>query len=152
MKKKEENIRIDFGFLDKLTPVIEGLSKLQGTKTFKTSKGKEAVFSSMFNVRIPKEQKPQAFKKEQKNKTIKPEAKEREPLVDLFDEEKSLKVVAELPGIEKKDIKLELKKNKLIISTKEKKYYKELELPSKARLTKKWTCKNGVLEISLKKL
>lgn len=149
-KEKDTGMKISFGFLDKLMPALNELSKLQGTKTFKTSKGKEFVVSSTLNVRNLKEQKPQAFEKEQKRE-IKPEAEEKEPLVDLFDEKKALKIVAELPGTEKKDIKLKLEESKLVISTKNKKYYKEIELPSKSEL-KKWTYKNGVLEINLKKL
>lgn len=149
-KEKDTGMKISFGFLDKLLPTLNELSKLQGTKTFKTSKGKEVVLSSTFNVRNLKEQKPQAFEKEQKRE-IKPEAEEKEPLVDVFNEGKSLKVIAELPGTEKKDIRIKLENDKLIISTKNKKYYKEITLPSKTG-PKKWTYKNGVLEINLKKL
>ncbi len=149
-KEKDTGMKLSFGFLDKLLPTLNELSKLQGTKTFKTSKGKEVVFSSTVNVRNLKEQKPQAFEKERKRE-IKPEAEEREPLIDMFDEGKSLKIVAELPGTEKKDIQIKLENGKLIISTKNKKYYKEITPPSKTEL-KKWTYKNGVLEINLKKL
>ncbi len=148
-KEKDKGINLNFGFLDKLMPMLDELSKLQGTKNFKTSKGKEFVVSSNFNVSDLK--KSQDFKKEQK-KEIRPEAEEKEPMVDLFDEGKFLKVIAELPGTDKKDIKLRLAKNRLIISTKDKKYYKELDISSKVKLTKKWTYKNGVLEINLRKL
>lgn len=147
-KEKDTGIKLSFGFLDKLLPTLNELSKLQGTKTFKTSKGKEVVFSSTLNVSDLKTS--QNLKKEQKRE-IKPEAEEREPLIDMFDEEKSLKVIAELPGTEKKDIQIKLENDKLIISTKNKKYYKEITPPSKSEL-KKWTYKNGVLEINLKKL
>jgi len=147
-KEKDTGIKLSFGFLDKLMPMLNELSKLQGTKKFKTGKGKEFVVSSTLNVSDLKKQ--QSLKKERK-KEIKPEAEEREPLVDLFDEKGSLRVVAELPGIEKKNIKLKLEKNKLIISTKDKKYYKEIELPSNVKLTKKFSYKNGVLEVNLKK-
>ena len=147
-KEKDTGIKLGFGFLDKLMPMLNELSKLQGTKKFKTGKGKEFVVSSTLNVSDLKKQ--QSPKKERK-KEVTPEAEEREPLVDLFDEKGSLRVVAELPGTEKKNIKLKLEKNKLIISTKDKKYYKEIELPSKVKLTKNFSYKNGVLEVNLKK-
>jgi HSP20 family protein len=41
------------------------------------------------------------------------EAEEREPLVDVIDEKDSTKVLFELPGIEKKDIKLTSDENTL---------------------------------------
>lgn len=149
-KEKKPETKLGFRFLDKIFPLLDEISKLQGTKTIKkTIKGKDIVFSSTTNIRPLKEDLKQQTSK--KKETIKPETEEKEPLVDVFDEEKNLKIVAELPGTEKKDIKLKLKKNKLIISTKDKKYYKELEIPSKIKLIKKWTYKNGVLEINLEK-
>ena len=148
--EKNTGIKLEFGFLDKLIPAINELSKLQGTKTFKTSKGKEFVVNGSFNIGNIKKEPQNSFKEEKKE--IKPEAEEREPLVDVFDEGKILKIVAELPGTEKKNIKLKLEDNKMIISTKDKKYHKEVELPSKAKLSKKFSYKNGVLEIELKKL
>ena len=65
-----------------------------------------------------------------------------------------IKVVAELPGVEKKDIKLYGTEDTLTISVDnpERKYYKKVELPSRVDTKKtKATYKNGVLEITLKK-
>ncbi len=79
---------------------------------------------------------------------------EREPLVDTFDENGTIKVVAEVPGIEKKDINLELTDNSLIISvnTEKRKYYKEVDLPSKVESdSAKALYVNGVLEVTLTK-
>lgn len=76
----------------------------------------------------------------------------RAPLVDIFDENDKIKVIAELPGVDKKDIKLNLDEKKLTISvdTEERKYYKEVELPSSAKaMTSGY--KNGVLEVRLSK-
>lgn len=79
---------------------------------------------------------------------------EREPLVDVMETDEEIKVVAELPGVEKEDIKLYGTEDTLTISvdTSERKYYKKVELPAKVD-TKgtKASYKNGVLEVTLKK-
>jgi HSP20 family protein len=77
---------------------------------------------------------------------------EREPLVDVITADDEVKVIAELPGVEKDDIKLEGTEDTLIISvdTPERKYYKEVKLPVPVDPEKaKSNYKNGVLEIIL---
>ncbi len=78
----------------------------------------------------------------------------REPLTDVIDEKKEVTVIAELPGIEKKDIKLDSGEQSITISvdTPDRKYYKNLKLPSKVKPeTSKATYKNGVLEVKIRK-
>jgi HSP20 family protein len=78
----------------------------------------------------------------------------REPLADVIPGDGEITVIVELPGVEKKDIKLSGTENKLTISvdTPERKYFKEVELPAKVE-TKKATSqyKNGVLDITVPK-
>ncbi len=79
---------------------------------------------------------------------------EREPITDIFDEKNEVMVIAEMPGIEEDDIKIDLKEDILEISAKNKtrSYKKELLLPvklSKEGLRHKFT--NGILEIKIKK-
>jgi len=79
---------------------------------------------------------------------------EREPLVDIVDAGGEIHVVAELPGVEKNDIKLHGTEDSLTISvdTEQAKYFKEVELPSKVRVREaRSTYKNGVLEVILPK-
>jgi len=79
---------------------------------------------------------------------------EREPLVDVMSEKDEVVVTAELPGVEKTDIKLDVAEETLTISvdTKKHKYHKELELPSKVdSKSAKASYKNGVLEVRLRK-
>jgi len=76
----------------------------------------------------------------------------REPMVDIFDEADQLIIIAELPGVEEPDIKLNLKEDILILSAegKNRKYEKELLLPGKLKsegMTS--TYKNGILEIKI---
>ena len=76
----------------------------------------------------------------------------REPIVDLFDESEGIHVVAEMPGIEEKDISLEIKGDILNISAegKNRKYQKEVLLSQTAKTEDMtWTYKNWILEIKI---
>ncbi|MEM0325446.1 MAG: archaeal heat shock protein Hsp20 [Desulfurococcaceae archaeon] len=82
---------------------------------------------------------------------------EREPLVDVFEKDDEVIVVAEIPGVDKDKIDLKITEDgkTLIIraSNEERKYYKEVELPAKVDPdTSRATYKNGVLEVKLKKI
>jgi len=80
---------------------------------------------------------------------------EREPLVDVVDTDNEIRVVVELPGVEKSDIKLHGTEDSLEISvdTPQSKYYKEVTLPSKVKVREaKSSYKNGVLEVILPKI
>lgn len=85
-----------------------------------------------------------------------PEVKEeREPLVDIVENEKEVRVVAELPGVEKTDIKLHGTEDSIDISVDkpQNKFYKEVQLPVKVRIKEATsTYKNGVLEVVLPKV
>lgn len=79
---------------------------------------------------------------------------EREPLVDVIATDNEVKVVAELPGVEKSDVKLYGTEKTLSISvdTPQRKYFKEVELPVNVNpKTAKSVYKNGVLEVTLTK-
>jgi len=79
---------------------------------------------------------------------------QREPLVDVIEEEGEVKVLAELPGVDKEDISLFLSDGKLTIDvqTADRKYYKELELPGDVdEGSARSTFSNGVLETTLNK-
>ena len=77
-----------------------------------------------------------------------------EPLVDIFEETDHTLIVADMPGVNEKDIHVDLKDDILQISTKtdEKNYQKEILL--KESFTEDrvvHTYKNGILKISLMK-
>jgi HSP20 family protein len=79
---------------------------------------------------------------------------EREPLVDVMSTDSEVKVVVELPGVEKQDIKLYGTERVLTISvdTPQRKYYKEIDLPALVDpKSAKAAYKNGVVEITLTK-
>lgn len=75
----------------------------------------------------------------------------REPLVDVVEGAKDIRVIAELPGASKKDIEIAAKGRNLVISagTPSKKYRKELELPAQVD-PDGWSSSfnNGVLELT----
>jgi len=77
----------------------------------------------------------------------------REPLVDIFEDRDSVKVVAEVPGVEKDDIRLDAEGRSLTISVDAaRKYYKRVELPADVDIeTAKATYKNGILEVTFSK-
>jgi HSP20 family protein len=80
---------------------------------------------------------------------------EREPLVDVIDDGNNVRVVSELPGVEKKDIQLHCTETQLTVNidTPDRKYHKEVELPSDVNpRSAKASYKNGVLEIVLSKV
>ena len=76
----------------------------------------------------------------------------REPLTDIIEAEDYVTITMELPGIEKKDINLEIVENNLIIDvdTEVRKYHKELKLPEKLDTDNiVANYKNGVLDIKI---
>ena len=78
---------------------------------------------------------------------------EREPLVDVIDQNDSYEVVAELPGVEKGDIKLHATEDALEIKTKgEIAFYKKVAFETLVKPeTAKATYRNGVLSVRLQK-
>ncbi|VVB86739.1 Uncharacterised protein [uncultured archaeon] len=88
-----------------------------------------------------------SVKKEPDDLRVVPE--EREPIIDIFEENEYISVIAELPGIEEKDIMTELKGNTLEISAG--KYCKTIELPSVPKSISERTYKNGVLQLKIER-
>ena len=80
---------------------------------------------------------------------------EREPLADVVTSDKEVKVVVEMPGIDKRDIKVNVYDNSVeifTIDTSQRKYRRVVELPEETDLeTAKSTYRNGILEITFSK-
>jgi len=80
---------------------------------------------------------------------------EREPLTDVIDCDDYISITLEIPGVEKDEIDLTVKEDKVSISvdTNNRRYFKEIPLSAKVNPnTSKATYRNGVLDITLKKL
>lgn len=78
----------------------------------------------------------------------------REPLVDVFDEDDRVMIVAEMPGIEPNDLRVDLSGRTLTLSAErpDRKYRKSVDVPEgiqRERLSV--SCKNGIIEVSAAK-
>ena len=77
----------------------------------------------------------------------------REALVDIIEGKNAVTVVIELPGVEKSDIKVEIKESIIFVTTiNSKNYYKEIPLTSKIiSNSARAKYNNGILEIIINK-
>ncbi len=80
-------------------------------------------------------------------------APQRDVITDTFDEGDCLVIIAELPGVDEKDIKVEVNDDQLVLSAKSqgRQYRKEVELPCMVKDKPGLTYKNGILRIRLEK-
>jgi len=73
-----------------------------------------------------------------------------EPLIDIFEDEDSVMMIANLSGVEEEDVKLEVENNMLTISTNE--IHEKVVLPTTVKKDAVESAyRNGVLEVRLKK-
>jgi HSP20 family protein len=87
------------------------------------------------------------------NQNHKEEDETREPLVDVFEEQDGLHIIAEMPGVAQPDIKLEISAQtlKLTAESRGRKYQKEIELPRAfSKENAVVSCNNGMVEIHLR--
>lgn len=171
-KKEDEGLDIDFGIgklslgglfsgIEKLVDLAAKLEEAGGEITKEgeidlshLKKGAKGVFG--FSVRTAAGGRPVVepfgnIKRTPRGPSVE---EEREPLTDVFDEEEEIRVYAEMPGVQKKDTKLDLREDILDISAQsgDKKYHKEILLPAKVKPeTLKWQYKNGILEVHMMK-
>jgi HSP20 family protein len=142
------------GFLD----LVSNLAEREGT-TFERQgeigdeKGKKAVYG--FSVRVGNGGKPkiEPFGNVIKNRGSGPAVEdEREPMVDTFDEESHVVVIAEMPGVNESDIQFEVRGDVLSIRAHRgaRKYSKELQLPAAVKEEgAEAAYRNGILELKL---
>ena len=79
---------------------------------------------------------------------------EREPLADVNSTDNEVRVVFEMPGLSKQDIKINAfdETVEVIASNNQRKYHKTLELPKEADIeTARSTYNNGILEVTFDK-
>ena len=79
----------------------------------------------------------------------------REPIVDLFDENGHVRLIAELPGVEEEGLTLDLKGDVLTLNAvgRDRKYAKEILLPCPVKKeTLKTNFHNGILEADFEKV
>lgn len=79
----------------------------------------------------------------------------REPLADVITFSNKVQIAIELPGVEKKDIKLKGTDDSLVVSveTPQRKYFKKILIPTRVDLkTAKSSYKNGVLAVTIQRI
>ena len=80
---------------------------------------------------------------------------EREPLADVTTTDKEVKVIVEMPGVSKENIKVNVYNNSVEVSTtnaEKRKYREVVEIPPETDIeTARSTYKNGILEITFNK-
>jgi HSP20 family protein len=144
--------------LEKLGELAEKGEELRKSGTFGSTDGKvKGVYG--FNIRtglggegVTVEPFGNVRKDEKTGQTVVDEV--REPMVDLFDEQDCVLVVAEMPGIASDDVKLDLQDDILTIAAErgDKKYRREVLLPATfAAERMSWKCHNGVVEVRFAK-
>jgi len=145
-----------FGGISNLVDLASKLSEKSGElkQEGEIKLGKEIKGMYGFNIRTvvggtPKIETFGNIKKTPKGPVVE---EEREPVVDIFDEEDHILIVAELPGVSENDVNFELKGDilKLSAETGDRKYSKEILLSSKVQENKiESSYKNGILKIKL---
>ena len=91
--------------------------------------------------------KPKSMKKEPEEERA--ETEMGEPIIDIFEEKDYISVIAELPGVEEKDIETKLKGDTLEISAG--KYYKTIRLPSISKSIIERNYNNGILQLKIER-
>ncbi len=165
--EREERVRVDFGpgglfkgignFVDLLSEMVEeGESEVSRHGEFKVEGLDQARGVYGLSVRMGLGGTPtvEHFGNIRSTDEGPVVAEEQEPLVDVFDEGELILVVAELPGVDKADIQIEVQDDILSLSTTgERRYVKELLLPSLVDAdTMEITYRNGILEVRLRKV
>lgn len=127
----------------KKTGEIKGLGgKARGVYGFsvRTLAGKKPVVETFGNIKRTKEG---------------PVIEEvREPIVDVFEEKDFVRVIAELAGVSKEDVKIKINQDILNLSAEreQRKYSKEILLPFSVKPDPvEFSFKNGILELKLGK-
>jgi HSP20 family protein len=161
-KRNKEGFHFNLeGVLGGLTDLVEKLGQLgeMGEKFSETGtfKGKDKGVKGVYGVSVKfglGDEKPKVEpfgnirKDETSGQSVVHEI--REPMVDIFEEPDHTLVIAEMPGISEKDIKIVLRDDLLEITATsvDKKYHKEVLLPrAYAREKMQISCNNGILEI-----
>jgi len=153
--------------------LVHDLSKMAKSETYEKTinLGKKGVAHAQFSVSSRPIRGAYATKPTSQVKITKPKKKtspirkptppatgpikEREPIIDVFEEENGIRVTAELPNAKESEIRLKIENNTLTISTEASanKYHKQVKLP--AAVIKdiiESNYKNGILEVKLKKV
>lgn len=158
---KDDQFELDFGIgkisLNGLQKWIELASEIENKEVRREGKieGLPKKLQGVYGINISTLVNNKSVAKNLGNNKETPLDKEvREPLVDIFDEEDSIVVIAEIPGVTEQGIKIEIKEQILELSAlgQEKNYYSNIILPSQViPSSMKSSHNNEVLKIVIQK-
>lgn len=127
-----------------------------GRKGFGGHKDIRGVYGFTVRTGLGRKTKVEPFGNIKKTKAGPKVVETREPIVDVFDEKDYILIIAELPGIDEKSIKLDFKNDMLLLEAGggSRKYFKEILLKSEVDFESRETrsFKNGILELKFKKM
>lgn len=141
-------------FVDLVEKVEEVGEEIKKRGEVKGKEGVRGIYGFSIRTGIGERAKIQTFGNIRETKKGVRVEETREPIVDTFNEKDHMLIIAELPGIDEKSIKLDLKKNILFLEAgnHDRKYKKEILLPAEVDFaSKEMHFKNGILEIKLEK-
>ncbi|MGB6371433.1 MAG: Hsp20/alpha crystallin family protein [Atribacterota bacterium] len=133
-------------FKERLKKIDEEVErKLKEAPLKKTEEGKFKI-EGKFEARYLAPDKPSM------RKEVSPLMPQERP-ADIFDEKDYMKVIAEIPGVEEEDIKINLEKDSLTISVNvpDHKYHRKLKLPCEPKGKLEKFYRNGILEVRIQK-
>lgn len=150
-KKRKDLEDLPFDF-EKLEDMMDELMDALFESEEENLRGKPAIMG--FSIRLDSEGNPkmQEFGNIAKKKKKPAVMKAREPLVDLIYSDDSLTITAEMPGAEKKDLKVKVDGNDIEILTDGKvRFYKRIvvDRPIKSKGIK-ISLNNGIVEIKFR--
>jgi len=150
----------DFNIGEDIQRIHEEMERMmeEARKGSKAHTGEGGPFVYGWSMRVGPDGKPHMEKfgniPPKKHEGVHETSGDREPLTDIIEGKDELKIIAELPGVEKKDIKLEAGEETLSISVdkSQRKFHKKINLPCKIKPeTTKANYNNGVLEVSIQR-
>lgn len=155
-KKKAPWLNDIYDELEKLGDLIDETMQKAFENSSKTGSSGKDRFRG-FSIRIGPDGKPK-IREINRDQSMDEDADfdegDLEPLVDFLEEEKTLVVLAQLPGISKDDIDLRVTDTCLTLSvdSEDFEWYDELKLPTKVNpKSARASYKNGVLEVKIEK-
>lgn len=166
--KEEPRVHIDIGFgnlfkgignfIDLISDMAEkGQEFAQETKEFRGKgplKDLKGVYGFSVKMGIGGQPTVEPFGNVRSTPTGPKVDETTEPIVDVFEEDEEILVVAEMPGVDEENINVESKGDVLVISAEgeRRKYRKEVLLPSRVKGEEtSRSHRNGILELRLKK-
>jgi len=147
--------------VQKLSDLAEAGETLKGTREFNLKSGDKETKGVMgFSVKVGLDRDAgirvepfgNVHRDQTTGKTVVEEI--REPMVDVFEEEEHILVIAEMPGIAAEDVHFDVSGDILTLSAAkgDKKYSKEVLLPRSVPPEKiSVSCNNGIVEITCRK-